>query len=150
MKRLCLSALFALALSVGAVAQSSGFMDGLLGAKEASFGQLSYLVLAASDRLGAEADQAGAFKMLQDLGWAPKAARADDPMTLASYAYILMRAFDMKGGILYSLFPSPRYAYREFVSRSIVQGRSDPLDPVDGASAIRILGSVSDNAGAGG
>jgi len=145
MKRnfLSLSLLFGLS-ACAAMAQSNDFMDSLLASKAATVGQVSYLVLVASDKLSEDADQAKAFEQLQSLGWAPKAAAADDPIQLASYSYILMRAFDLKGGIMYSWMPSPRYAYRELASRQMIQGRSDPQEKVDGSAAVRILGRVLD------
>jgi hypothetical protein len=145
MKRnlLSLSLLFALP-ACAAVAQSNEFIDSLLASKAATVGQVSYLVLVASDKLGEDADQAKAFEQLQSLGWAPKNAAVDDPIRLASYSYILMRAFDLKGGVMYSWLPSPRYAYRELASRQLIQGRSDPQEKVDGSAAVRILGRVLD------
>ena len=71
-------------------------------------------------------------------------AKIDDQVTLAEYSYILMRAFGMKGGVMYSLAPGPRYAYRELVSHQVIQGRSDPGDRVDGPMAVRMLGRVFD------
>jgi hypothetical protein len=130
-----------------ASAQSSEYMDSLLASKTVTVGQASYLVLVASDKLGEEADEAGAFARLEELGWSPKAAAVGDPIRYSSYAYILMRAFGLKGGIMYSLFPSPRYAYRELVSRQMIQGRSDPQGAVDGAAAVRVLSRVLDAVG---
>lgn len=141
-----LSLLLALA-ACAATAQSNEFMDSLLDSKAATVGQASYLVLVAADKLGEDADQARAFEELQSLGWAPKGAAIDDPIRYSSYAYLLMRAFELKGGIMYSLFPSPRYAYRELASRQMIQGRSDPRAKVDGQAALRVLGRVLDAEG---
>jgi hypothetical protein len=51
-----------------------------------------------------------------------------------------MRSFDLKGGILYTLFPGPRYANREMVYLRLVQGRTDPQRFVDGGTFLQILG----------
>jgi hypothetical protein len=148
MKQVMLILSLLLGLTVcAASAQSNEFMDGLLASKAVSLGQASYLVLVAAERLGEEADQAKAFAELQGLGWAPKAVAAEEPVSYSSYAYILMRAFELKGGIMYSAFPSPRYAYRELASRRMIQGRSDPQGKVDGPAALRMLNSVLDAAG---
>jgi hypothetical protein len=148
MKRHLLFLSLLLGLSAaGAAAQSNEFMDSLLASGAVTAGQASYLALVASDKLGEDADQARAFEKLQSLGWAPKAAKADDPIRLSSYAFILMRAFALKGGVMYSLFPGPRYAYRELSSRRLIQGRSDPAETVDGVAAVRILNRVLDAAG---
>ena len=129
-------------------AQTNEFIDGLLAEKETTYGQVSYLVLVASENLNEDSDTARAFAQLRALGWAPWGAQADKKVDLASYASILMRAFGLRGGIMYSLFPGPRYAYREMVARQVIQGRSDPGLRVDGPSAIRMLGRVFDIIGA--
>lgn len=144
-KRLLIAIVFP-ALAAIAAAQTAEYMDGILASKAITVGQASYLVLVAADRLGEEADDAAAFAKLEELGWAPKAAAAD-PIKYSAYSYILMRAFGLKGGIMYSLFPSPRYAYRELTARQMIQGRSDPQATVDGAAALRALSRVLDIAG---
>jgi hypothetical protein len=53
-----------------------------------------------------------------------------------------MKAFALKGGILYSLFPLPRYACRELVYLRIIQGGLDPDERLDGRAFLQILGRV--------
>lgn len=139
----CLAGLLGLAL-VAATAQSSEFMDALLASDSVSVGQASYLVLVASDNIGEDADNARAFELLVSLGWAPKGSTSEQGITLAQYSYLLMKAFGLKGGLMYSMFPGPRYAYRELASRMVIQGRSDPSDALDGGLAVRMLGRVFD------
>jgi hypothetical protein len=138
--------LLLLGLSTAAArAQSNEFMDELLGSAAITTAQASYLVLAASERIDADAEPAAAFARAQELGWAPKAASAEDPIRYSAYAYLLARSFELKGGVMYSLFrSSPRYAYRELVARRMIQGRSDPQGKVDGLAAVRVLGRVVD------
>ena len=147
MKRALLFAVMMIA-GLSAVAQSNEFVDGLLAQETASYGQVSYLVLVASDNLSEDSDEARAFELLENLGWAPDGATVDSKTDLASYALILMRAFGLKGGVMYSLFAGPRYAYRELSSRQVIQGRSDPGMAVDGSTAVRMLGRVFDIIGA--
>jgi hypothetical protein len=144
MKRSMLSLVILLALAVAGAAQSNEFIDALLGAESVTVGQASYLALVAADKLGESSDAQAAFAQAQELGWTPKNAAADDPIRYSAYSFLLARAFELKGGIMYSLFRSPRYAYRELVSRKLIQGRSDPQAKVDGAAAVRILGRVLD------
>lgn len=144
MKRGVLFCAFFAIAAAGAYTQSNEFVDGLLSVNKVNYGQVSYLVLVASDNLSEDADEARAFELLESLGWAPEGSAASDIVPLATYAQILMRAFGMKGGILYTLFPSPRYAYRELSFLQVVQGRADPSETVDGASSVRMLGRIFD------
>ncbi len=55
----------------------------------------------------------------------------------------------LRGGILYSLFPGPRYACRELgymkvIARDVLTGRS-----VSGEEAVRMLGKVMERTGGG-
>ena len=143
LKRLLLGAAF-LAIAAAAGAQSNEFVDSLLSKPATNYGQISYLVLVASDNIGEDADEARAFELLQNTGWANKAATAEKVVRLDEYAFLLMRAFGLKGGIMQSLSPSPRYAYRELTSLQVIQGRSDPSQPVSGISAVQMLGRVFD------
>jgi len=45
---------------------------------------------------------------------------------------MVMQAFGMKGGLFYTITKSQHHAYRELTQRGIIQGRADPLMPVDG------------------
>ena len=132
-------------ISLAAVsAQSNEFVDGLLAKRAVTLGQVSYLVLVASDNLGEDADETRAFELMESMGWAPRGAAIGDEVSLSQYAYILMRAFGIKGGLMYSLMPGPRYAYRELLSLQVIQGRSDPAFRVDGSMAVRMLGRIFD------
>ena len=144
MKRVCASLVLASFCVFGAFSQSNDFVDGLIESDSVSVGQAAYLVLVASDNLGDDADAERAFEMLGNFGWAPEGASADTPIRLKDYSYLLMSAFGLRGGLMYALFPGPRYAYRQLVSSFVIQGRSDPDMVVSGPAAIRMLGRVFD------
>ena len=133
-----------LLLSCVVFGQSNEFVDNLLSKDAVSFGQISYLVLVASDNIGEDADEARAFELLENMGWAPRGAAVSQTIRLDQYSLILMRAFGLKGGIMQGLLPSPRYAYRELTSIQVIQGRSDPGQKVSGLQAVQMLGRVFD------
>jgi hypothetical protein len=43
---------------------------------------------------------------------------------------------------MYSLFPCPRYAYREMIYRKLIQGRADEGFAVSGDRLLHIIGRV--------
>lgn len=150
MKRLLLMGLCLASLGVANLAsQSNEFLDVLIGAPTVRGDQAAYLVLVASENLPEDADQTRAFEMLGDLGWVPGGMTAESVVTWSDLAYMCMKAFGMNGGILYRLFPGPRYAYREMRYQGILQGRMDPGTPVDGTGALRLAGRILDVKGAG-
>jgi hypothetical protein len=80
-------------------------------------------------------------------GWLPKEAVLADPVSLGELSFLLMRAFNIKGGFMYALLPGPRYAFRTLVSRSLIQGEADPAMTVSGERFLHILGNVLSLAG---
>ena len=53
-----------------------------------------------------------------------------------------MDAFDLPGGIMYRLFPGPRYATREIAYQGFIRGSTLPGRPVSGREVINILRRV--------
>jgi hypothetical protein len=147
MKKISAWSILVLLSSVVSTAQSNGYLDRFLTEKSVSVGEVTYLVLAASGRVADDADLVSAFEFATRMGWAPSGVGIDEPVSLAAYSYLLMQAFELKGGIMYALAPGPRYAYRELASLQVIQGRSDPDAPLDGSTAIRMLGMIFDIVG---
>ena len=131
-----------LLLPVHARAQTAAEMDTMLGATEVSAAGAARFVLGAAELLppglsGAAAESA-AYEMARSKGWIK--AAASDAISLKETAFLLMNAFELKGGAMYSLFHNPRYAYREMVYRKLIQGASDPDMKVSGIRFLQILG----------
>ncbi len=144
MKRMIVALCLLFMIAVGASGQSNAMLDGLLQGGSATMGQVAYLVLVADGKLPDTATEAAAFDMLGSLGWAPPKASPDTPIRLDQYSFLLMRAFGLRGGLLFALFPGPRYAYRQLASSYVIQGRSDPAMRVTGPQALSMLGRVLD------
>jgi hypothetical protein len=79
--------------------------------------------------------------------WLPKKAVPEKPITLPELSFLIMKAFDMKGGMMYAILPGPRYSYRSMISRSFIQGAADPAMTVSGDRFLLILGNVLNAAG---
>jgi hypothetical protein len=120
-------------------------MDALLAAKSVGYAQSARFVLEAADLLprGPEGEmEQAAFSLALEEGWFPPAAAAGDPVKLGDLSLLIMKAFQLKGGIMYTLFPRPRYACRELAAKKIIQGRSDPALTVSGAQFLHIVSRV--------
>ena len=135
-----------------AFAQTAAEMDMLLDTQAVGAAQAAHFVLGAAallpPDLSGPAAQAAAFEMAKDKGWLHK--NAYDAITLRDTALLVMNAFAFKGGIFFSLFPGPRYAYREMLYRKIIQGRSDPVMIVSGPRLLQIIGRALSFADEGG
>jgi hypothetical protein len=126
-------------------AQTAGELDLLLDTRELSYAQAAWAVLEAAEALpqgAAGQDRAEAFRFARKWGWLPRRARTEDPILLRELSLLIMEAFRLRGGIMYSLFHNGRYAHRELVYRRFIQGRADPVQRVSGERLFRILGRV--------
>jgi len=115
-------------------AQTAAEIENLLETQAVSYEQAAWLVLEAADLSGLYdgSDRDGAFNFASREGWLPKNAAPQDKARLEGVSLLIMRSFEIKGGLFFSLVKSPHYAYRELVYRDIIQGRSDPQMPVSG------------------
>jgi outer membrane protein OmpA-like peptidoglycan-associated protein len=123
-------------------AQAAEDLDQVLASSALSYGQAAYFILrsASSGEDGGEPDTpAGAFDRARGNGWVPKKAVENDTASLGAVSLLIMRAFDFKGGFMYSLFHSPRHAARELVYLKILQEYGDPGRPVSGDRFFQIL-----------
>jgi hypothetical protein len=115
-------------------AQTAAELEALLQTQAVTCEQAARFVLEAAELTDADA-----------LAWLPGAP--EKPVTLAELSFLIMKAFDMEGGVMYALLPGPRYAYRSMISRSFIQEPADPAMTLNGDRFLLILGNVLSAAG---
>jgi len=120
-------------------------MDAIISNPSISLAQATYMVFVASRKLAEDATVDQAFALSQSMGWIDAHQVGTRPAKASEYAYLLTRSFALKGGVMGSLFPSPRYAYRDLVARGLFSAEGDPDDFLSGPKAVRILGQVMDS-----
>ncbi|MDR2717129.1 MAG: hypothetical protein LBB89_03565 [Treponema sp.] len=137
--------LFAVSLSAPLYAQTAAELEDLLQIQAVSYEQAARFVLEAADIAAENAVQP--FALAVERSWLPKKAAAEKPITLTELSFLMMKAFDLKGGIMYAIAPGPRYSYRSMISRSFIEGAADPAMTVNGDRFLIILGNVLNAAG---
>lgn len=120
-----------LLLSAPAYSQTAADMESLLEAGEITFSQAAYFTLASALERPPENPEA-AFAMALEKGWLPAGAESGSALTLGDLSLLIMKAFNLEGGLMYCFFPGRRYAYREMTSRGFIEGRSYPSMKVPG------------------
>jgi hypothetical protein len=123
-------------------AQTAAELDGILASRGLTYAQAASLILKAADAAPPSASEEEAFNTAQSRGWLPGKAAAQDPAVLGGTSFIIMKSFGLKGGLLFSIFPGSRYAYREMVYQKIIQGRADPSMAVSGERLLQIISRV--------
>ena len=119
-------------------AQTGQRLLDLLEIQELSWASAASLVLEASDH-GTFSDS-DAFSYAMEKGWLPRRSQPEENAQLGGIALLLMQSFDIKGGVMYSMFRNQRYAYRELVYRNIIIGRTWPSMTVSGDTLIFMTG----------
>ena len=135
--------LFSLFFSISsfAFAQTAAEMDTMLDASTVSAARAARFVLGTADLLpagvsGADAEKA-AYDMASQNNWIK--AAASDAITMKDTAFLIMKTFNLKGGVMYSIFRNPRYAYREMVYQKLIMGSADQDMKVSGTKLLQIL-----------
>jgi hypothetical protein len=123
-------------------AQTAEELDRMLETRAVRAAPAARFVLGAAELLpeylfGEEAEDT-AYAMAFENGWL--SCGPGDTLRLKDAAFLVMNAFGIKGGIMYSIFRNPRYAYREMVYKKLIQGRSDPGFTVSGERLLHIIG----------
>jgi hypothetical protein len=129
-----------LALTAPVFAQTATEIEALLSAEALTYEQAASFVLSAADVPVSSA----AYSYAARRNWLSAKTAADGDAALNEVSLLLMGAFDIKGGIMYSLTNSPRYTYRELVHLGIIQGRADPSLAVSGELLVFMVGKVLD------
>jgi len=130
-------------------AQTAAELDEMLESSKVTYSQAARFVLASVESASVEAASDGdesedPLEQAINRKWLPRSARsrADRPINMGSLSLLMMKAFDLKGGLFYLIFPGPRYAYRAMKSNSFIQGAADPAMTVSGERFLLILGNV--------
>ncbi|MDA3955233.1 hypothetical protein [Oceanispirochaeta sp.] len=123
MKKLIVFLLF-LTLSIMALtAQSNTVMDEFLSREGADATTSLLLIAQATGQLPGDASPSDAIKWREEQSWGGKFANQDDQsITSGRFHLALFQSFSIKGGIMYSLFKSPRLAALEAGYQGFVTG----------------------------
>ncbi|MCL2244343.1 MAG: autotransporter adhesin family protein [Treponema sp.] len=132
-------------------AQTADVIEKILQTEAVTNEQAAWFVLIAANDSGNYDDYNynQAFRFAVDNQWLSRNARASDKINLRDVSFLLMQAFDISGGPMYTLFKTPHYAYREMLQNDIIYGRAAPGMDVTGDTLLymvnRILFNMDDN-----
>lgn len=130
-----------IAMPVFLSAQAADEIEMLLNTESLSYEQAARFVLEAADE-AALSSPAEAFRYAVERKWLPKNAAPDAQARLDGISLLIMRTFDIKGGLFYSLAKNPHYAYREMVHQNVILGRADPGMAVSGDTLLFMVGRI--------
>jgi hypothetical protein len=142
-RKLALFSAFFIFLHFCVSAQTAVELDIMLQTQAVSCAQAAKFVLASGgDAAAANVSTQNAFDLALSRGWLAGGTKPDDKITLDKLSFLMLKAYNVKGGLMYSLMPGPRYAYKTMVSRDFIQGAASPGMNVSGERFLLILGKV--------
>jgi len=118
-------------------AQTAAELEELLKLKAVNYGQAARFVLEAAN--AAKLKDHTAFSFAAERSWLPKKVQAQDTARLDGISLLLMRSFNAKGGLLYSITKNPHFAYNELIYKNVIQGTSDPSMTVSGEQLLFMI-----------
>ncbi len=128
-----------LSLSSFLSAQSASFFTTVYEAETLTWEQAAFLAMAGTERVSDSVSPNVAWEALSKTQWYTNIPQRDAPITASQFSYLLAMAFNVKGGLWFTLFRSERYAYREMVFKKVVPGSTDPGSTLKGTDAMKIL-----------
>ena len=107
MKRIIVIAVGVLFTTATSFGQSAKRVDKILETEKATFGQAAYLIQTALNAGSDEIDFDTAFDRFKsgNQHLIRDSVTADDVIPAKTYAFLLMKAFDVKGGMMYRIYP---------------------------------------------
>lgn len=139
MKKFILILLATLSFSICGFAQNAQKVSEILESNEISKAQASYFVCVYQNFASETVEENQAFEILTQKNLFKSQENPQEKISLSKSCYLIAKSSQMKGGIFYSIFKSPRYAFREFKALKIVPQNADPNQKVSGSELIALL-----------
>ena len=133
-----------LLIAAAAFGQAAEKVDKILETEKATFGQAAYLIQTALNDGSDGLDFETAFDRFksENKNLIRDSISAEDVIPVKTYAFLLMKAFDIKGGMMYRIYPCPRYAYRDLHYLAVIQDKNNPDALMTGAAMLQILSRI--------
>jgi len=125
---------------LNAQGQTADLIESLLQTRAVSYEQAAWFVVEALDIGNFNPQQALVHAI--ESKWLPERINANEKITLQRLAHMVIQAFEVPSGPMYTIFSTPNYAYRDLVQQNIIQGRTSPGMDVTGEMLLFIVNRV--------
>lgn len=135
-KKVCIAACLIFFPAVFVTAQSAEKVTEMISSENATYGQVCYFSAVYQGLIDESASESDAVEALKNAGILKSSIQENTAINLCSMAYIYAKTLKISGGIMYTLFPSKRYALRELKANGIIPDALDPGMKVNGRLAL--------------
>lgn len=133
------SALFLAGFTQGAFAQQAEKISSALDVEEISKGTAAYFTCVYANLADESVSDSAAFDILETENIFGADENVSERIDLSEVCFVIAKSMGMKGGIFYSIFKTPRYAFREFKAKGIVPQSAEPEQSVSGSEFMAML-----------
>ena len=128
----------------GLFAQNPDEVSRMIETEEATVGQVGYFLAVYLELVPDVANGRASLDALEAAGYGSY-KNADAPIMLKELAGLCMKVWKMKGGLMYSIFGSNHYAFREFQSKGYFSFADDPMAHISGYRALNVIYNCLEN-----
>lgn len=130
---LCAALVF---LILPAFAQDASVITDILGKENATYMDLAYLV---ASELGMDCTPFEAYAYCDRFGNFRFNVSANAPIMVKDVSIFLMSNYGLKGGLMWSAFHNPRYAWKELKATGFWKPGTDPDTKLSGRDLVRAI-----------
>ncbi|MBN2650945.1 MAG: hypothetical protein JXR63_01080 [Spirochaetales bacterium] len=128
-----------LMLSANAIfAQSNQLIDSIVARDKALLGESALIILQAAELIDLNATSEDAMGFLENEKWLKK-LDADRSINQGELCLLIMMAFKIKGGAMFTMTRAPRYAARELAAIGGLTEKTSPYKSVSGQEVMMLL-----------
>lgn len=139
MKKSIFFIILGLILTFSISAQNADLVTKIIETEKVSFSQVAYFSATYLGYLPDITTEQEAVNAISLRGIASIPENPYRPVTYKKFAQICMNAWIKKGGLLYSITKSPRYAFREMQALGLIDYSKYPNQSLSGKEALNIM-----------
>lgn len=127
----------ALLLAVPAFSQEARYLTEIIAKDQATRADFSYLV---ASELGMDCTPFEAYSWCDRFGSFELGTAPNEPITIRTVSHFFMNNYGIKGGLIWSAFHTPRYAWKELKATGFWKPNADPDTVLSGRELIKAVG----------
>lgn len=128
-------------------AQNADALTRMIETDQATVGQTAYFLAVYRDFVSENATEEESVAALQGQGICKADVKADELLTYKEFSGLLMKTFKIKGGLMYSLTKSDRYAFREMQVKGYIPASADPAAVISGYEILAVITDCLEDSG---
>ncbi|MCR4789509.1 MAG: hypothetical protein K5839_00350 [Treponemataceae bacterium] len=134
--------------ALGVFAQSNNIVSAVIASDNVNYGQIAYLIACESGLVDENTSEKDAIITLEEKY--PEFKKAIPTQTslqvlsAKQFSFMITRVWNIKTSLLYMIFKSPRYAFRELKAQGYFDAGTDPDAGVSGRRALIIIADCAE------